>query len=172
MAEQNISVGKLGKPHGISGAFRFYMQRELKSSKKTPNHFLVMEKGNLLPWFITKIDWIGFNEGFIWFEEIVTPEKAKLYSGRELFLSEKEVNIYFKKDSGSYTELLGYKTINETGEAIGIIEEIIENPGQILLAIKNENKEVLIPLVDEFIVALDRKKKEIILNLPEGLLDL
>ncbi len=171
-AEQNIAVGKLGKPHGISGAFRFYMHRELKSAQKFPKHFLVMERGTLLPWFVSKTEWLAFNEGFIWFEEVTTPEKAKLYSGRELFLTGKDVNTYFKKDSGSYSELLGYVAIEETEGEIGTIEEIIENPGQILLAIKTETKEVLIPLVEEFIVDINKKKKELLLNLPEGLLDL
>ncbi len=170
--EQNITVGKLGKPHGISGAFRIYMQRELKSPQKFPKHFLVQERGTLLPWFVTKVEWIGFNEGFVWFEEITNPEKAKQYSGRELFLTEKDINTFFKKDSGSYSELIGYKAFEETEGEIGIIEEIIENPGQILLSIKSETKEILIPLVDEFIVEVNKKKKELLLNLPEGLLDL
>ena len=172
MAEQNISVGKLGKPHGISGAFRIYMLRDLKSTNKFPKHFLVKERGSLLPWFVTKVEWISFNEGFVWFEDITTPEKARLNSGRELFLVEKDVNTFFKKDSSSFSELIGYIAIDETAGEIGIIEEIIENPGQILLYIKNETKEVLIPMVDEFIVEVNKKKKALVLNLPEGLLDL
>ena len=171
-SEQNITVAKLGKPHGISGAFRIYMLRDLKSAQKFPKHLLVMERGNLLPWFVLKVEWIGFNEGFVWFEDITTPEKAKMYSGREVFLTEKDVATYFKKDSSSFSELLGCTAIDETDGEIGIIEEVIENPGQILLIIKNAEKEILVPLVDEFIVQVIKKKKEIILNLPDGLLDL
>ena len=36
----------------------------------------------------------------------------------------------------------------------------------------NENKEVMIPLVDDFLIKLERNKKKIIFNLPEGLIDL
>jgi 16S rRNA processing protein RimM len=171
-SEQNIVVAKLGKPHGISGAFRFYMLRELKSKNKFPKHFLVLEKGNLLPWFVVKTEWIGFNEGFLWFEEITTPEKAKLYSGRELYLAEKQVATYFKKDAGEYDFLMGYTVIEESSGPIGTIEEIIENPGQILLAVGNGEKENLVPLADDFIVDINKKKKELTLSLPEGLLDL
>ncbi len=170
--EQHTVVAKLGKPHGISGAFRFYMLRELKSKAKFPKHFLVQEKGNLLPWFVVKTEWIGFNEGFIWFEEITTPEKAKLYSGRELNLTPKEVSSYFKKDSGDYDFLIGYSVLDETAGQVGTLQEIIENPGQILLRVSNGEKDFLVPLVDDFIVEIDKKKKEILLNLPEGLLDL
>jgi len=172
MAEQKISVAKLGKPHGISGAFRFYMQRELKNAQKFPKHFLVQENGILLPWFITKVEWLAFNEGFIWFEEITTPEKAKLYSGRELFLEEKDVRTFFKKDSESFHELVGYTAVEEIEGEIGVIENIIENPGQLILSVKNGEREILIPLVEEFIADISKKKKELVLNLPEGLLDL
>jgi|ERR1043165_7886130 16S rRNA processing protein RimM len=171
-SEQNIAIGKLGKPHGISGAFRFYMQRELKSAKKFPKHFMVLEKGTLLPWFVTKHEWTAFNEGFIWFEDITTPEKAKLYSGRELFLSQKDITTYFKKDSDDFNFLVGFAASDETAGELGIIEAVTENPGQLLLTIKNAEKEVLIPLVDDFIVEINEKKKEITLDLPEGLLEL
>ncbi len=170
--QQHTVVAKLGKPHGISGAFRFYMLRELKGKNKFPKHFLVHEKGNLLPWFVVKTEWIGFEEGFIWFEEITNPEKAKLYSGRELYLAEKDVTTYFKKDSSDYGFLIGYNAIDETLGQIGVVQEIIENPGQILIAVKSGENEALIPLVEEFIVEINKKKKELQLNLPEGLLDL
>jgi 16S rRNA processing protein RimM len=168
----NISVGKLGKPHGVNGAFRFYLQRNLKNTKKLPKHFLVQEKGSLLPWFIAKIQWVDHNEGFITFEEITTPEKAKLYSGRELYLSPKDVATYFKKEEGEFEYLIGFTAIDEETGEIGIIEELIENPAQILMQVRSPKGEILIPLVDDFVVDVNEETKEIILTLPEGLLDL
>lgn len=171
-AEKHTVVAKLGKPHGISGAFRFYLLRGLKSKNKFPKHFLVQEKGSLSPWFVIKTEWLGFEEGFIWFEEVTTPEKAKLYSGRELYLGEKEVAAYFKKDSNDYNFLIGYTATDETLGQVGTVSEIIENPGQVLIAVKSGESEALIPMVEEFIVEINKKKKELLLNLPEGLLDL
>ena len=172
MAEPFISVGKLGKPHGISGAFRFLLHLELKNKKKLPNHFMINQKGSFLPWFVKEIEWLGFNEGFILFEEISTPEKAKQYSTCELFLTEKEAESLFKKNVGSIDYLLGYKARDEKEGELGVIEELIENPGQILCSIKGDGNEIMIPLVEEFISKIDKGKKEIIFNLPEGLLDI
>lgn len=169
---KNIVVGKLGKPHGVSGAFRFYLQRELKSTKKVPKHFLVQDKGSLLPWFVSKVQWAGGGEGIINFEEITTPEKAKLYSGRELYLSEKEVAAYFKKETEGFEYLTGFTAIDEETGVIGTIEEVIETPAQILLQVNRQGSEVLIPLVDDFVIDINEEEKEILLTLPEGLLDL
>ena len=172
MAELYISVGKLGKPHGISGACRFIFQRELRSKKKFPDHLLIIEKGTYLPWFIKEVEWITFNSGFVLFEEITTPEKAKLYSGSELFLSEKNTEDFFKNDVGEYDYLIGFKASDEEAGNIGTILEMIENPGQILCAIDNDGKQVIVPFVEDFIVEIDKRKKKIMFSLPSGLLDL
>jgi len=167
--EQYISVGKLGKPHGLSGAFRFFLDRELKSRNKVPAHFLLNLKGSFMPWFIKTIEWTGFNEGFVLFEEVSSPEKGKQYTGTELFLSEKDITAFFKKDAESLDYLKGYKAIDETEGEIGIIEEVVENPGQVLLSVNKDGKEVMIPFVEDFVISLNKRRKEIILSLPEGL---
>lgn len=172
MAEQFISVGKLGKPHGISGAFRFLLHRELKSKKKFPSHFMIQQKGSFLPWFIKEVEWLGFSEGFILFEEISTPEKAKQYSTSQLFLSEKDVASFFKKDVSGINYLVGYKAMDEKEGELGVVGEVIENPGQILCLVKKGVDEIMIPFVEEFISKIDKRKKEITFNLPEGLLEL
>ncbi len=172
MTEQNISVGKLGKPHGLSGAFRFLLHRELKNKKKFPKHFLLQQKGSFLPWFVASVEWLGFQDGFILFEEISVIEKAKQFSGSELFLSEKDATLYFKPEAGEFDYLIGYKAIDEEGGEFGVVNEIIENPGQILCSILQGEKEMMIPFVEEFISNIDKLKKEITFNLPEGLLDI
>lgn len=169
MTEPTISVGRLGKPHGLSGAFRFLLTRELKSKGKQPKYLLVGKGGSPIPFFIKTIEWYGLNEGFINFEEITTPEGAKQYSGSELLVYEKDMAL-FKKVSSDFSYLTGYKAADKTEGEIGTIEEVVESPGQILLSITGRN--VMIPLVDDFVVGINKRKKEIMFNLPEGLLDI
>jgi 16S rRNA processing protein RimM len=172
MAELSLSVGKLGKPHGLSGAFRFYLSRELKNKNKKPAHFLLDVNGTELPFFVKEIEWTGFNEGFILFEEIITPEKAKAYSGKELRLKQNDIAALFKTTADEYDFLKGYEVVEREAGKLGIIEEVIENPGQLLISIKTNSNEMLIPLADEFVLKIDKRKKELTLNLPEGLLAL
>lgn len=172
MAEEYISVGKLGKPHGIAGAFRFLLHRQLKSKAKFPKHFLLHIKGSYLPWFIAEAELTGFDNGLLKFEDITSPEKARTYSGCELFLTEKDVNTYFRKDAEGYNFLKGYQVSDETAGPLGALLEVEETPAQLLITVDYSGREVLIPLVDDFIVELNKRKKTLLLNLPEGLLDL
>jgi hypothetical protein len=52
MADNYTSVGKIRKPHGLSGAFNFTLTRELKSLRKYPTHFFMEVKGGFVPYFI------------------------------------------------------------------------------------------------------------------------
>jgi 16S rRNA processing protein RimM len=67
--------------------------------------------------------------------------------------------------------LLGYLLINE-GEELAPIEEVINQPHQILLRITYKEKEVLIPLHEESLDTIDHAKKQVHVILPDGLLEI
>jgi len=54
---------------------------------------------------------------------------------------------------------------------IGKVKYIYEANGNDLFAIEFQNKEILVPIHDEFIEKLNKKEKTIFLKLPDGLLD-
>ena len=55
---------------------------------------------------------------------------------------------------------------------IGIIKEISDQGAQAIFQIDHEGTEVLIPITDNFVKKVDRKKKTILVETPEGLIDL
>jgi 16S rRNA processing protein RimM len=171
-SEQHIPVAKLGRPHGISGAFRFQLTRTLKSPKKLPRHFLMEDKGRLMPFFIESIELQSWDSGLIKLEGITTPEAAKKYSGSLLYLTEKEVKVFFAKDSESVDYLIGYALFDEAAGKVGVVTELMETPAQVLAIVKGNGKDYTIPLVDDWLLNVDKRKKEIRMSLPEGLLDI
>ena len=55
---------------------------------------------------------------------------------------------------------------------IGLIENVYEMPAHALAQVMVDSKEVLIPLMEESIVKVDKRKKEVTVNIPEGLMDI
>lgn len=88
---------------------------------------------------------------------------------KEIWLTETD----FKKFSAKTAPInfLGY-TIVEAEKHLGKILEVIEQPHQVLCRIEMENKEVLIPLHENTIKKIDRKKQQVIVELPPGLLEI
>ena len=66
--------------------------------------------------------------------------------------------------------MLGYKVIANK-EVLGTIEEVIEQPHQILLSIIYKGKEAYLPMHEQSLLNIDHKKNEVHLNLPDGLLE-
>jgi len=68
----------------------------------------------------------------------------------------------------------GWQIVRENGDPIGEVTGVVDNPGQQLLEVQRPGDVPLayVPVVDEFIVALDESSRTVTVNVPEGLLTL
>ncbi len=102
---------------------------------------------------------------------ITTPEAAKKYVGKTVVLPITEL-----PDVGDkrfyYHEIPGYKVFDVVHGELGIAKEIMERSVQPVLMIKQGFTEILIPLIDDTILKVDREKKELHVKTPEGLVAL
>jgi 16S rRNA processing protein RimM len=64
-------------------------------------------------------------------------------------------------------------TVKVGGDTIGKVNSVLKTGGaEILVVADNSGKELLIPLVDSIVVEVDAERKMIVVDPPEGLLDL
>jgi len=168
MPDTYISVGILRKPHGLSGAFSFLLTRELRSLKKYPPHFFLEARGAYIPYFVSKIDFKDIFGGYINFEEITKLEDARALVNSQLYLEDKTVSQFFKKVANEYSFLIGYTAYDHDTE-LGPVTDILSHPAQILAEISVKGTDVLIPLVDDLVIEIDKRKKKIVFDVPVGL---
>ena len=71
-----------------------------------------------------------------------------------------------------YHEIIGFTALDVERGVIGTIEGVNDQSSQALLKISDKEKQQLIPIHDDFILKIDRNKKEFHLNLPPGILSL
>jgi len=69
-------------------------------------------------------------------------------------------------------DLIGCVIQDVHGNRLGIVSEIFHIAGNSQLVVKNENNEYLIPAVENICIKISVKEKQILVDLPEGLLDL
>ena len=84
----------------------------------------------------------------------------------ETALSALEEDEYYQFD------LIGCRIVTVAGDVVGQITRIIPAAGNDLLEVKRDNREVLIPFTENICVKVDIKGKRIVIDPPEGLLDL
>ena len=125
----------------------------------------------MVPFFFSSIDLKATKLGSVVLEDIESLEEARNLTGREMFLPANMLP-QLKDQKFLYQDLTGFAVIDKVKGNIGNLNSVIELPYQSLLQIKNGDKEILIPLVVEILLKIDKRKKEIIISAPEGLIDL
>lgn len=165
-----FKIGKLAAAFGING--QLVLQHELgkKTSLKDLHAIFIEEKKNsFIPWFIQSTKIKSDNEIYLSLEGITTREAALKLTQKEVWLTEADFKKFASRSSPA--SLLGY-TIIDHKKSLGAILEVIEQPHQLLCRLEIASKEVLIPLNDAFLQKIDHRKKQVLVTLPEGLLDI
>ena len=165
-----INIGRIVASFGLKGEVILKHALGKKTILKGVEAIFVEEhKGSYLPYFLESSKAKDQEETFVKLESIHTKESANRLSGRNVWLLDED----FRKLAGKSApiSLLGFQLIAEK-ENLGPIEEVIEQPHQVLLRISLEGKEALIPLHSETLNKIDHKKKEVHVTLPNGLLEI
>jgi 16S rRNA processing protein RimM len=164
-----IHIGKIVATHGVSGELMLkHALNKTLSFKEVNALFIEHPKNNYLPYFVVSGKGRSEEESVIIFEGVDTKERAHKLLQKNLLLFQEDFNKIAGK---SLLGLIGYMLINE-GKALAPVEAVIEQPHQVLLKITLNDNEALIPLHDETLDKIDRKKKEIHVTLPDGLLEI
>jgi 16S rRNA processing protein RimM len=163
-----IQVGKIVSTFGIVGQVIITHALGKKLAlKKGDVLFVENIKNSYVPYFVSTCKAISDNESHIGFEDIVTKEKAKPLVQKNIWVSDDNFNKWVGKTSA--IGLLHFM-VYENDKALGLVNEVIEQPHQVLLKIDFKNNEAFIPLHAESLINIDRKAKKIMVTLPEGLL--
>lgn len=165
-----FKIGKLVSAFGLKGELILQHNLGKKSSLKGLNAIFIEErKTSFIPWFIESTRIKSEEEIYIKLQDVNTREAAVKLTQKELWLPEADFKKFSAKTSP--INLLGFDII-ENEQTLGKILEVIEQPHQILCRIEVKGKEVLIPLHEDTIVKIDKKKSQVIVELPEGLLEI
>jgi 16S rRNA processing protein RimM len=164
------SIGKLVATFGLQGELVLKHNLGKKTALKGLETIFIEEKKNeMLPYFIESSKVKSPEEVYLKLEGIASREAAQKLAQREVWLTEADFQKFASKSAP--ISLLGYHMVDQ-GNDLGEILEVIEHPHQVLCRIDLNGKEALIPVHEETLQKLDKKKKQVHVILPDGLLDI
>jgi len=166
----DILLGRITKVSGYEGAVTIKLEKIFfKNIPQMESVFLEIE-GRPVPFFISDLEYSGADILKLTFEDYGSIEKISEFTGCRVFLT---TELTENSKTEEIHSLTGYQVFTSDDKVLGVIREIISNPGQLLLSVMADgNKEILIPLHEHFIVRIDKKKKTIIMDIPEGLTEI
>lgn len=132
--------------------------------------FIEMGK-DLLPFFIESSSFQRGNELRVRFEDVKTEEDAEAILKKEVYLP-LELLPKLEGKQFYFHEVIGFTLADVKQGVIGTIESINDSTAQALFIVEGKDGQVLIPMVDDFIRKIDREKKQVLVETPEGLIDM
>lgn len=162
-------VGKLTKTHGLKGEMAIWLDVDYPEEYEDLESILVEMKGELIPYFVEEIQ-IRANKSIIKFEDVDSIEAAQKLINCELYLPNENLEE-LDDDQFYYHEIIGFDIVDDTQGKLGKVTAVYTNEAQDLIAMNYQNQEILIPVSDEIVKTIDREKKELYTNLPEGLIE-
>ncbi|RLD36470.1 MAG: 16S rRNA processing protein RimM [Bacteroidetes bacterium] len=165
-------LGKITRTNGNKGGVSIFLDVDNPQEYSSLDAVFVEIKKQLIPFFIKEIlIHTSKNTAIVYFEDIEDVEAASSLTNKNLYLPLASLPI-LKGNKFYFHEVIDFLLIDEIFGEIGKIKDILEYPNQALFQTFYKEKEVLIPINDQFINKVDRNKKEIHLTLPKGLLEI
>lgn len=164
-------LGKIAKKFSFKGEVLAYLDTDEPELYENLESVFVESNGHLIPFFI--VDAYLHKNDFlrIKFEDVDSEEEADSIMGCELYLP-LEMLPKLEGNQFYFHEVIGFEVEDLQKGFIGTLKAINDSAAQALFIIDNKGTEILIPMIDEFIHKVDRTNKKLILNAPEGLIDL
>jgi len=169
MFDGYVMIGILRKTFGVDGWIRFEIDENYEDDVLESEHLFVNVAGKLIPYFIEE-----FKESsgiLVKFEEVDDKEVANSLANLQVYLSVDQVSYEKDEEELSFEKIKGFQVFDK-GVKVGPIAELIQMPEQTLAIVMINKRSMYIPIVEEFIIGVNFKKREIQMDLPEGLLDL
>jgi 16S rRNA processing protein RimM len=162
-------LGKITRRHGLQGNVFLKLDTDQPEMYSKLESILVDINGLLVPFFIAKQSWskgetliISFkNSSESLVDQVVGKDVYLPLSG----LPELTGNKFY------YHEVVGFEIREEDGKTCGIIQTINDQTGQHYFVLDLAGKQIVIPIIRDWIMELNREEKFLKMSLPEGLMD-
>ena len=164
-------LGKVAKKFSFKGEVLVYLDTDEPEMYTGLESMFVETNGHLIPFFIEKSSL--HKEKFLrtQFEDMHSEEDADTIIGKDVYLPLSMLPA-LEGNKFYYHEVVGFRAVDQRLGDFGTILRIIDNGVQALFEVENGDAIILVPLIDAFIIEVNRQNKSILFNTPEGLIDL
>ena len=169
--ENCLLLGRFTRSHGTKGTLLLGNRNVIVEDIRKGESVLVEIDGLLVPFFIESFKVISQEGALVSIEDVDSETRAKSFAGALVYIPEQKVRAR-KKNSNELPSLSGFVVIDDRLGIVGTAGEINPIANNPLLSVFSEGREFLIPMHQDIILEINRKKKEIRIKAPDGLFDL
>lgn len=157
-------IGYFSKTHGVKG--QLILKTEKDFDVDALKALFIETATGKAPYFVTEVKEAGANL-VLELEEVPNVEKARMLIGKQVYI---DASLIEEEESDD--AWIGFELIDAHHGSLGQVSAVSDNGQQMLLSLQHKGKEIILPMVEEFIEKIDEENKKIFFQAPEGLIEL
>ena len=166
--EEVFKIGVINKPHGVKGEVSFTFTDDI-FDRVDCDYLILLMDGILVPFFMEEYRFRSDTVALVKFEGIDTAEQARKFTNVEVYFPKKFMDE--QEDVTSWNFFIGFRVEDVHHGYLGEITDVDDTTINVLFSIEKDGEELLLPAHEEFIIDLDREKKVMKVDVPDGLIE-
>lgn len=163
-------IGQIVKPHGVGGEMAVTVPASLDWTDDIDCLVCSLD-GILVPFFLESIRPKSNTTILVKFEGYDTVESTARFMGVTVYMPLKYL-AEADDEEPTWSAFLDWKVVDSKAGPLGLVNAVDDSTPNILFQVRDGERERIIPANPEWITKVDRKKRTILYNLPEGLTEL
>ncbi|MFH1134457.1 MAG: ribosome maturation factor RimM [Pseudomonadota bacterium] len=171
MSGDFVVLGRLARPHGVHGEIKVRLFVESLDAFGQLRK-IYLRQGNREKRAV-EVEEVRFHQDSILLKirGVSSREQARELTGTEVLI-ERDLLPELSEDEYYWTDLIGLLVFDRAGKKLGPVVNMLATGADDLLVLEIDGREVFIPFRNEMVIEVDPAGGKIIVDPPQGLLDL
>jgi 16S rRNA processing protein RimM len=165
-----LRVGRITGAHGLKGALRFRPDNPDSSTLEQTARVFLESAGHSREFHVTSVTRLNATTQRITLEGVTDPDVAESMKGAIVMVAAEDMPAA-KSGEFYYYEAIGCEVFLTDGSRLGAIEEIFSNGAHDIWVVRDGEREVLVPVIEDVVKATDFAAHRVTIEPIPGLLD-
>lgn len=167
LLKEKVPIGVLSNTHGLEGDMKFYLFSNVPSLANKLTEAIAYNN-QLKKFVMVRFEKVRRAHEYyiVHLSGVNTVAEAEKLKGFVVYVDK---SFFPKSGDGEYYffELFGAEVYDESNVNLGVVDDIIETGSNDVLVVKKGKEELLVPVIERYIVRIDKERKKIIIRVPE-----
>ena len=165
--EEVYRIGRLGKPHGVKGEISMQVDDDV-FDRADADFLVLLVDGIFVPFYMEEYRFRTDTTALIKFEGIDSVERARELTNSEVYFLRRLADS--DDEEYTWTFFVGFDIVEAQSHiTVGRIASVDDSTSNVLFELEDGR---LVPAAEDLITNIDNDKKQITIELPQGILDL
>ncbi|MFH1864786.1 MAG: ribosome maturation factor RimM [Candidatus Eisenbacteria bacterium] len=163
-----IEAGAITRPHGIKGEVVVDLARDLLEVVTESLELRVTGRGGGESILTVERARDHKARKIVKFEDVETVEDANALRGSTVWLTREQIGP-LAEDRWFVADIVGIDVYTDEDEYLGKLAEVMHMPANDVYVVRDGEKEILLPVIDEVVKSVDLDSGRMVIHLMEGL---